>query len=190
MFCGEAFALPQDWPCNTDNIDLSSVGVGTSYGKQYRGNNGEYEIVIDNYDATEPSANCGTTGCTGTIKNLQTGKSENLRFGCTYYSEKENLHCARLAEEYILAPSDAGIYAVGYCPDVPSNIMKINIADCNKCHCAAYYYDDKTKTSEKNYLACTVEGSALHCFTSYAYEAWRNFENQPDDYANCVGLDM
>ena len=102
--CGRAFALPQDWPC--EEIELYIVGKGQEWGHKFQGNNGLYEITIQNFDETEEQPhmyNCGNAGCLGTVKNLETGKSESMRFDCLLNRQKKSLRCRRMeGGEYLL----------------------------------------------------------------------------------------
>lgn len=102
--CGGAFALPQDWPC--EEIDLNVVGDGQEWGHKFQGNNGRYEITIPNFDESEEQPhiyNCGSGGCPGIIKNLETGKSENMRFDCLLNQQEKSLRCYRMdGGEYLL----------------------------------------------------------------------------------------
>ena len=44
--------------------------------------------------------------------------------------------------------------------------------------------DDKTQLK----MGCDFRDNVAHCFSYNGYEEWRNFENNENDFKNCVNL--
>ena len=187
--CGKANALPQDWPC--DEINLNIIGKGNEWGHKFQGNNGKYEITIHNFDENENQPhiyNCGNSGCLGTMKNLKTGKSENMRFDCLFNTQKKLLRCYRIdGEEYLLTKVSAEKYQVHLC----NNYYKfLNINQCSGCKCTLQDSRGKQKASDIQ-MNCTRESdNKLRCFSYEGYESWRNFKNKDEDFENCISLNF
>ena len=195
LSCGEVYALPQDWPCKTfvlneyHRIENNAFTINNIY----RGQDDNYALEVNMYwQAKKGIADCGTSGCSGKIKNLRTGKTESLRFFCETLEDKKYDKAKCYIDgiyEYIFDSDANGNYIVHYCPDNLQKTLRFNKTDCNKCHCKMFWYDSEIKNETGYYeMACKKEENKAHCFNYYEYETWRNFENADDDYKNCVGL--
>ena len=83
--CGNAYALPQDWPCfglQVEKYDVINNNDGI-FEYAYRGETQGYNLNINLQGFSEfPTsfANCGNSGCWGTISEKATGRTESLRF--------------------------------------------------------------------------------------------------------------
>ena len=198
IFCGKAYALSQDWPCFGIEVEkyktISDVNGIFEYA--YKGEKDGYVLNINlsgfsNFPTS--FADCGNSGCFGTITENATGRTENLSFFCEEYNDDyTKVTCyAGLGEEVVFDKENNNSYAVHYCSDDAQKILRFNIEDCNKCYCTMYWYDGNKRRTPGNYgMACKKQGSKAHCFTYYGYEAWRDFKNKVDDFKNCVGLDF
>lgn len=197
IFCCKAYALPQAWPCRSFELDeCQRIEDGELAVKTIcRGQDDEYALEVNIYWLTEKGvADCGTSGCIGTIKNIKTGKMESLRFFCETLDDRkyDKAKCyIGGIYEYIFDSDEQGNYIVHYCSDDLQKTLRFNENDCNNCHCIMYWYNGKIKDRNGHYeMACKKEGNKAHCFNYYEYESWRNFENTYDDYQNCVGLNF
>ncbi len=187
--CGKAYALPQDWPC--DAVDLNIISKGVEWGHMFQGNDGLYEITIHNFDGNEEQPhvyNCGNSGCLGTMKNLKTGTSENMRFDCLFNSQKKSLRCSRIdGDEYLLTKESCGEYRVQLCGGY---YKYLDINQCVGCSCVLQDSRGKQVSSDMK-VNCTRESNdKLRCFSYDGYESWCNFENKDQDFENCIGLNM
>ena len=198
LSCGNAFALPQDWPCFGLNIKkyktISKKDGVFEY--SYNGETKGYNLNINLSGISEiPTsfADCGNSGCLGTISNKATGKTENLRFFCEENNNdyKEATCYINFGDEAIFSNGDNGNYILSYCSDNKQKSLRFNVKDCNKCHCKMYWYNGDTRNTSGEYnMACKKEGNKLHCFTYHGYELWRNFQNKYEDFQNCVKLGL
>ncbi len=92
-------------------------------------------------------------------------------------------------QEAVFDKEDTEKYVVHYCTDNMQKALRFDLTDCERCHCTMYWYDDEVKNTPGEYqMACKKDDRKAHCFTYYGYEVWRNFENEDDDFQNCVGL--
>lgn len=191
--CGKALALPQDWLCEeilvqkTKEIQKDNV----SYRNLYFGKNETYSLSIElegMYEYPNAIIDCGTAGCSGTITNLQTNISENMRFNCFFTKDNDTFACHRIDnDEYLLTLSGSDKYIAEICG---SYYLYVNLQECQKCKCPLHDSRGKTESSDR-LLHCTKENkSQIRCFTYYGYEAWRNFENKENDFEECVGLTL
>ena len=187
FICGKANALPQDWSC--DEIDLNIVANGSAYGHKFQGNNGLFEITIDNFDENEPHIyNCGNSGCLGTIKNLKTGKYENMRFDCVYNTQQKYLRCYRIdGDEYVLTKVFDNKYQVQLCE---SYYKYLDVSQCSGCKCILQDSRGKQLASDMKMNCMRENDTTIRCLSYNGYEKWRNFENKDEDFENCVGLDI
>ena len=91
--CGKAYALPQDWPCKAFELDeYQRIENGEfTINNIYRGQDNDYALEVNMYwKAKEGIADCGTSGCLGTIKNIKTlVKSRHLRPLKCLFSRKD-----------------------------------------------------------------------------------------------------
>ena len=187
--CGTAVALPQDWPC--EDFELYAVGKGQEWGHKFQGNNGLYEITIQNFDETENQPyiyNCGNAGCLGTLKNLETGKSEDMRFDCLFNQQKKSLLCHRLdGGTYLLTKAGADKYQVQLCGGY---YKYLDISQCSACKCIIKDSRGQQVASDMKMNCIRENEDNLRCFTYEGYENWRNFEDKNEDFENCVGLGL
>lgn len=196
LFCSQAYALPQDWPCFSINVQKNTVieENDNNFEYAYIGETNGYTLNINLsgiYKFPSLFANCGTLGCSGTITEKSTKKYENLLFFCEEYNDdytKVKCHIAQ-GDEFVFDKKNEKEYTVNYCIDNQQKNMKINPLNCSDCHCLAYWYDDniKNKIAPLN-LVCKKEQNKLHCFTNNGYEKWRNFESNSNDFQNYYGL--
>ena len=186
--CGKVYALPQDWTCKDFVLnEYQRIENGEfTINSIYRGQDNDYALEVNMYwQAEKGIADCGTSGCLGTIKNTKTGKVESLRFFCEILEDKkyDKAKCyIGGIYEYIFNSDEKGNYIVHYCPDDMQKTLRFNKSNCDKCHCTMYRYDGKIKDKNSHYeMACKKEENKAHCFNYYEYEAWRNFENADND---------
>ena len=173
--CGRANALPQDWPCA--EIDLNIVANGNEWGHKFQGNNGLFEVTINNFDETEDQPyiyNCGNSGCLGTIKNLKTGKYEAMRFDCLYNAQQKSLRCRRIdGDEYLLTKVSENKYQVQLC----NNYYKsLNINQCSGCKCTLQDSRGKQAASADHGCADSADrcrSSEHHAVPWILSELWR-----------------
>ena len=188
---GKADALPQDWPCF--DFELNKVEViadnKDEFEYKYKGETSLYTIeinLIGNYQDLNLFANCGSAGCGGTISENKTGKSENLRFFCENYSDDySKVKCSIVKGDEFIFNQINGTYQANYCSDDKTKILIFDKNKCNDCHCVIYGKND-TQTLLK--MGCDFRDNVAHCFSYIGYEEWRNFENNENDFKNCVKL--
>jgi len=191
--CGKALALPQDWLC--EEILVKKVKElqhdDVSYRNLYYGKNQYYSLSLElegSYKYPNAVISCGTAGCYGTITNLQTNVSENMRFDCFFTKDKDVFSCHRIDnDEYLLTLSKPDTYTVQLCN---SYNLYVNIQECDQCKCIIH--DSRgNKGSSDRQLNCYRENeSQIRCFSYFGYEKWRNFENKENDFDKCVGLKL
>lgn len=198
VFCGKAYALPQDWPCfgiQVEKYKTVSDADGI-FEYTYKGEKDGYVLNINLSgfsDFPTSFADCGNSGCFGIITETATGRTEHLRFFCEEYNDDyTKVTCyAGLGEEVIFEKEDDKNYVVHYCSDNSQKTLRFNLNDCDKCYCKMYWYEGNIKDTTGSYgMACKKEENKAHCFTNYGYESWRNFQNKVDDFQNCIGLDF
>lgn len=188
---GKANALPQDWPCF--DFELNKVEViadnKDEFEYKYKGETSLYTIeinLIGNYQDLNLFANCGSAGCGGTISENKTGKSENLRFFCENYSDDySKVKCSIVKGDEFIFNQINGTYQANYCLDDKTKILTFDKNKCDNCHCVIYGKND-TQTLLK--MGCDFRDNVAHCFSYAGYEEWRNFENNENDFKNCVKL--
>ena len=198
LSCGTAYALPQDWPCFGIEVERYKVIKDTedNYEYSYKGEKNGYFLDIDlsGYHSLPSSfADCGNYGCFGTITEKATGRTESLRFFCEEYNDDyTKVTCyAGFGEEAVFHNIGNGNYILNYCLNDKQKTLRFNLSDCDKCHCIMHWYNGEVKNRTGEYsMACKKEDHQAHCFSYYAYEAWKEFHNNEDDYKNCVGLDF
>ena len=160
-------------------------------GHKFQGNNGLYEITIQNFDETENQPyiyNCGNAGCLGTLKNLETGKSEDMRFDCLFNQQKKSLLCHRLdGGTYLLTKAGADKYQVQLCGGY---YKYLDISQCSACKCIIKDSRGQQVASDMEMNCIRENEDNLRCFTYAGYENWRNFEDKNEDFENCVGLGL
>ena len=191
LSCGKVMALPQDWPCF--DFELNKLETITDskdeFEYKYKSETSLYTVeinLIGNHLHPNLFANCGTSGCRGIVSDNKTGKSENLRFFCESYSDNYSKVICRIAkgDEFIFNKID-GNYQTTYCSNNKKKILTFNKDKCNACHCVIYGKGDN-QTQLK--MGCDFRDNVAHCFSYNGYEEWRNFENNENDFKNCVNL--
>lgn len=191
--CGKALALPQDWSCEeifvhkTKEIQKDDI----SYRNLYFGKNETVSLSIElegMYEYPNAIINCGTAGCSGTMTNLQTNISENMRFDCSFTKDKDTFACHRIDnDEYLLTLSKSDKYIAEICG---SYYLYINLQECQKCKCLLHDSRGEEGSSDRQLNCYRENQSQIRCFTYYGYETWRNFENQENDFEECIGLKL
>ena len=198
LSCGTAYALSQDWPCFGIEVEKYATVSDADgiFEYAYKGEKKGYKLDINLSgfsDSFASFANCGTSGCFGTITEIATGRTESLRFFCEEYNDdytKVICHVG-FAEEAIFDSTENGNYVVHYCSDDMQKTLRFSLSDCKECHCNMYWYDGEVKnTAGHHNMACKNEGNKVHCFDYSGYEFWRDFRNEADDYENCIGLNF
>ena len=112
---------------------------------------------------------------------------------CNFYEDcVTHIKCTvKNGRYFIFDKEDDSNYVVHYCSDNTQKTLRFNINNCDKCYCKMYWYDGNIKDTTGNYgMACKKEENKAHCFTYYGYETWRNFQNNVDDFQNCIGLNF
>lgn len=196
LSCGKAFALPQDWPCFEIKVNKIAViqDSADDFEYVYHGERGNYVVDINlmgERQIPNSFANCGTAGCGGMITDKATGKSEELNFFCEEYTEDyTKVKCGiGKGDEFVFDKISAEEYAVRYCSDDKTKTLRFNQADCQRCHCVMKWYNNEKEDLEGQLsMGCLFENVQAHCFTYNGYEKWQNFETNPDDFTNCLGL--
>ena len=192
LSCGRVYALPQDWPCfalKVEKYETISDNNGV-FEYAYKGDTKGYSLNINLSGSSKfPTsfANCGNTGCVGTITEKNTGRKEDLNFFCDGYTK---VTCyVGLGEDAVFHSTGNGNYVVNYCLDDKQKTLRFNLKDCDECHCKMYWYDGEVKKAIGEYsMACKKEENKARCFTYYGYESWRHFQNEDNDFENCVKL--
>ena len=191
LSCDKALALPQDLPCS--NFELNKTEVITNskdeFEYKYIGKTPLYTIEINlmgNHQDLNLFANCGSAGCGGVFRDNKTGKSENLRFFCENNSDNySKVKCSIVKGDEFIFNQINGIYKVNYCLDDKTKILIFDKNKCNNCHCTVY---EKDNTQILLKMGCDFKNNIAHCFSYSGYEEWRNFENNENDFKNCVKL--
>lgn len=196
FFCGNVYALPQDWPCEIfelekykeiEDADLSGYNI------MYRGQSGDYAVSVNVYWRVDMwEDDCGTAGCGGTIKNTKTGQKENLTFFCVAEDDYKIASCSvRTGEEYILPEVSEGYYQVSLCNN--AHYKYVHLRECSGCVCVVH--DSRNQNGEFNensdsdfYMGCKKHENYLHCMKGTIYSEKYNPAGEVDDFRNCVGL--
>ena len=184
--CGQAHALPQDWPCKTFMLERYKEVKNEDVGI-YRGQDKDYALEVNVFwQANTSSDDCGTAGCEGTIKNLKTDQEENLRFFCEVANNHNNAKCAiKTGEEYILQKVSAEYYQVNLCGN--TFYKYVNINECSGCTCILHNSEGQNKNSDI-FMGCKKNKDSLHCMTGNTYVEKYYPKNKVEDFKNCVGL--
>lgn len=191
MFCGKAYALPQDWPCGPFILKQASIlsQNNSELESEYTGIYKQYSLSVNVFWQLNPlhsEDDCGTAGCSGTITNNQTKQTENLRFFC----ETENnanlktLKCyINNNEEYLLSPYKNNEYRAELCG---TYYKTVDINECGKCSCTV---EDSRGSQYSAKMNCNLENTGkLHCLTGNIYSEKYFPQKTADDFENCVGL--
>ena len=199
-FCRLVYALPQDWPCFSmevekyKNLEKVSNGFTALYSGERQGYHLDIELSAFFYEGKVSFADCGNSGRIGMIREISTGREERLPFFCEIHSMREldKAECfVGSGEEYLFSKENDEVYTVHYCQDDPRQMLRLNLSDCDNCHCVAYWYEKNVRKGIGVLdLNCQKENSHLRCFTPTGYEAFRHFEDEKDDLKKCVGLKM
>lgn len=202
LSCGSAQALPQDWPCEELIAEKHQIteqsATDTTY--LYKGQTGNYFLEIELIqDKNFPAlfANCGTHGCSGTLKELTTKRQEYLNFFCETIIENDydKIKCfVGGGDEYLLTQTADTIYQTKTCTSPDSYTIALDLSTCNSCHCRLTYLDEKNNpTSGVWPMNCTRESpTTIRCFTEDGYTAWRDYNdiNASQNFQNCVDLKL
>ena len=195
FICGSAFALSQDWPCfefkmkKTKTIREDSQGFEYSYSGEKNGYLLTVNLLGDTISPTS-FANCGTTGCQGSIMEIKTGKTDAVRLDCFTDNENyENVQCNITGADEFIFHKENGEYVVNYCSNEPQRTLRFKISDCKGCHCKMFWYNgDKRNIIGHWEMGCIIQENQAHCFSYNGYEEWRKFENKEQDFQNCIGM--
>lgn len=197
LSCGWACALPQDWPCEAIEVIKTDVisDAKDDFEYRYYGETDKYILDVNlsgSHQYPLLFANCGTSGCSGIIKEKSTGRAENLRFFCEEHSDDfVKVKCAvGFGEEAVFDKRNDNEYVVHYCADDFNKMLYFNLNECKKCHCIMHWADGEKNISGEYMMGCTKEQDKIHCFTYGGYEEWCDFKNDIKDYENCVGLKL
>jgi len=198
LSCDRADALSQDWPCEEFYVYKTGVinDSDDEFEYSYKGENPKYIVDINllgSHLFPNLFANCGTSGCFGTITEKSTNKSESLRFFCEEYNEDyTKVTCViGFGNETIFDKTDNIFYTAHYCADNPDKFISLNLSDCKKCHCIGHWHNGNIKKDDGEYVAaCMKEENKLRCFNldGYLLKYFPNVSLQ--DYKNCIGLEL
>lgn len=190
IFCGKAYALPQDWPCSPFILKQARIlsQNNSELESEYTGTHKQYSLSVNIFWLLNPlysEDDCGTAGCSGTITDNQTRQTENLRFFC----ETENsanlkaLKCyINNNEEYLLSPYKNNEYRTELCG---TYYKTVDINECEKCSCLV---KDSRGSQYSAKMNCLLENNKLHCLTGNTYSEKYFPKNTVNDYEKCVGL--
>lgn len=190
IFCGKAYALPQDWPCGPFILKQARIlsQNNSELESEYTGTHKQYSLSVNIFWLLNPlysEDDCGTAGCSGTITDNQTRQTENLRFFC----ETENsanlkaLKCyINNNEEYLLSPYKNNEYRTELCG---TYYKTVDINECEKCSCLV---KDSRGSQYSAKMNCLLENNKLHCLTGNTYSEKYFPKNTVNDYEKCVGL--
>ena len=92
IFCGRAYALPQDWPCFGIEVEKYKTVSNADgiFEYAYKGEKNGYVLDINLSvfsDFPTSFANCGNSGCFGKITKTTTDRTEYLRFFFEEYND-------------------------------------------------------------------------------------------------------
>lgn len=187
--CGNAYALPQDWLCKTFELEKTEESGNKNSDDYtiYRGQDGYYLLNVNVFwRADMKSDDCGTAGCSGTIKNIKTGQEEHLRFFCEAADNFDVAKCyIRSGEEYVLPRVSEGYYQLDLCDHTSSKYVRLD--ECFGCTCILHDAYKQSKDSDL-YMGCKKNENSLHCMTGNIYSETYNPEGGSEDFKNCVGL--
>jgi hypothetical protein len=186
--CGNAYALPQDWPCKVFELERNGE-VRNEDMNTYSGQDGTYALKVNIFlHKNTKSDDCGSAGCNGTIKNIKTGETENLRFFCETENNYNNAKChIRTGEEYILQKISDEYYQITLCDDTFYKYVHIN--ECSECTCILH--DSRKQNGDSDfYMGCKKDKDYLHCMTGNIYEEKYYPASEIDDFKNCVNLTL
>jgi len=198
LSCGNAFALPQDWSCKpiiVKKIAENKIDKTTTQ-YQYSGTSDLYQLDIGiNYIKDNPTYldDCGTLGCTGLIKNVQTSETEYLNFYCKPIINEnlDTLTCTIHHDlEYLFNKKSDAIYISQLCIDKPRSFYRLNLRNCNKCKCDINYYEHNKKQYSTTLNCMKNNNETIKCFTAEGYILKHKLKNTLEDYDNCIGLEL
>ena len=190
IFCGKAYALPQDWSCSPFILKQASIlsQNNSELESEYTGTHKQYSLSVNVFWQLNPlhsEDDCGIAGCSRTITDNQTTQTENLRFFC----ETENsanlkaLKCyINNNEEYLLSLYKNNEYRTELCG---TYYKTVDINKCEKCSCLVKDYRDPQYSAKMN---CLLENNKLHCMTGNTYSEKYFLKNTVNDYEKFVGL--
>lgn len=188
-----AYALPQDWPCGPFVLRATQVLDKNPYSLHniYQSNENIYSIEVEAFwKYTSPAYNldCGTSGCTGTITNLKSRKTENLHFYCETTEDgiPDKIKCyVNNQEEYLLNRSSDNEYRILLCSEY-YKYVKIN--ECQECFCMIHDSRDDKYVSK---MGCNIESKdKLHCMNGNVYVESYRPQRDIIDYRKCADLNI
>lgn len=186
LFCGRAYALPQDWPCTAFELKKCEQARSedlTGHTVYCRQDDNYVSKVNVFWREDMESDDCGTAGCGGTITNLKTGQEENLRFFCEAENNYDGAKCyIRGGEEYILQKVTDEYYKVNLCDN--ASYKYVNLNECSGCTCVLH----DSRKQEDFYMGCKQDKDSLHCMSGNVYDEKYNPSGGTDDFKNCIGL--
>ncbi len=185
LICGNAWALPQDWPC--EMFTLSFVGKNPYGGDTFEGVSGSYKVTLPRVDWIEDTSrpDCGNAGCSGSIEQIETGRTELLRFWCSSNETKTILNCTIMHDDEFLLTK---VLNTEYRAPICDYYQYVDVTQCKGCTCILK--DSRNESTDRKVNCVRESETQLRCFTPYGYEAWRNYRNHFDDYNRCVQLGL
>ena len=191
LSCGNVYALPQDWPCTAFELKKCDQAENENLtdSEAYCGQDDKYVLKVNVFwNKQAKSDECGTAGCDGIIKNVETGQEENLRFFCEAEDDYNAAKCyIRTGEEYILSKVSEGQYQVNLCDN--TSYKYVSLEECSGCTCVLHDSRKPDGTLDF-YMGCKKNKDYLHCMTGNIYEEKYSPTSNADDFKNCVGLGM
>lgn len=191
IFCGKAYALPQDWPCGPFILKQASIlsQNNSELESEYTGIYKQYSLSVDVFWRLSPlhsEDDCGTAGCSGTITNNQTKQTEILSFFCENINGESlnNIKCyIHKDEEYLLSHYKNNEYRTELCG---TYYKTVDVNECEKCSCLV---KDSRSPQYSSKMNCLLENNdKLHCLTGNVYSEKYFHQNTIDDFEKCVGL--
>lgn len=189
--CSNVYALPQDWPCTAFELKKceQTENENLTDSKSYCGQYDKYVLKVNVFwNTNAESDDCGTAGCDGTIKNIETNQEENLRFFCEAEDDYNVAKCyIRTGEEYILSKVSEGQYIVNLCDN--TSYKYVSLEECSGCTCVLHDSRKPDGTLDF-YMGCSKNKDYLHCMTGNIYSEKYNPMSSADDFKNCIGLEI
>ncbi len=193
LFCGRAFALSQDYPCGPVELDEKEIlhqDEGDLYGLYY-GRHGNYMIEVRIpwlLKSAHQEADCGTSGCAGSITHTTSGTKEYVTFFCeTINNDKfDRVKCyINNSEKYLLKRYSDAEYKAKLCGKY---YKYVRLAECNKCFC--FVHDSRSEDYTYK-MGCTMNNSdELYCMTGNIYSEDYKPNSKVTDFENCVDMEI
>ncbi len=192
LFCYTVNALPQDWPCGEFAVSKGELLAEDEDSVEYiyRGSKDTYQIEVPLWiDKAEPFrfADCGSHGCSGTVKDTANHAQETVSFFCEE-NNKDNFDkasCYIGGNDELIFSASNNVYISKSCKG--SEIYsRIDLQKCHDCRCIAEYFDKNgAKRQGVLPLNCTRETKdKIHCYTYNGYE--NAALGTMEDFKNCT----